>query len=202
MSDDGYSPPTTYHLRASLVIGGLVGSLAFVLAGLMRITTIGQIKIGLVVGLSVAALFGVWWTYKSTTYRWRIGEAELRRRWKREETRAEEETESETETETTPQKAAALDRLARLLIEREYLDGLSTTREICEAMRICNQGEWNAVNRVLREAGIKGERGWRSQSYTEAITLYRQRVRVEGETILIQKNENEWLRWNVSVVQR
>jgi hypothetical protein len=47
-----------------------------------------------------------------------------------------------------------LDRIARIILERHFLDGLGVTRDDCEQIGIANQAEWNLINQVFRTTGI------------------------------------------------
>lgn len=92
--------------------------------------------------------------------------------------------------EPTP-KAERVDRLARLILERHYLDNQDTSREACEGAHLCSQREWNAVNLVLKKLGIKGERSWLAADYNQAFGLYRWRVSVDGDAIVIMHEKDK-----------
>ena len=63
----------------------------------------------------------------------------------------------ETTTPTgdpAPLRGERLDRIARIILERHFLDGLGVTRDDCEQAGVANQAEWNLINQVFRTTGI------------------------------------------------
>lgn len=191
-------PPVSYHARAAIIIGVLVGLAVFVSLALMRISILVCLKWGFAVGIFVAAVFGGYWTWRSTTYDWRMDERERRRRWGFEDMQMR--GGEEIESDVSPDESASarhLDYIARLVLERQYIEGLPTNRDSCVKARICTQPEWNTINQILQAAGIKDKRTWQAESFEAAIQKYRSNVSVDGDIVLVKGLGNSWQRINL-----
>jgi len=87
-----------------------------------------------------------------------------------------------------------IERLARLFIEMNYA-GQNPTRDICEEMGLTSQPEWNTINRILKTAGIKSQRGYIPTTLQEALTIWNKKVRIEPDSAIIQVAPREWKRY-------
>lgn len=93
--------------------------------------------------------------------------------------------------EDVPAEADAAVNASRLndvllrIIDLHYNEKKQATRPECEAVGI-NQAEWNAANRVLQAAGLKGARSWHDEyDYVQARRLFNGRVSVRDGAIWI-----------------
>lgn len=84
-----------------------------------------------------------------------------------------------------------IDRLARMILERYYLDEQPVDRDSCEAANLCSQPEWNIVNQILQKVGIKGKKGFAIDDYGQALQLYRQRVVVFETKIHVRHTDDQ-----------
>jgi hypothetical protein len=100
------------------------------------------------------------------------------------------------EPSTPTQGNERLDHIARIILERYYLDELPVSRDACEQAGIATQQQWNQVNRVLKMIGVKGPRTFVAATYEEALEIWRNQVRVEPDAILVkaQKEVDDWTR--------
>lgn len=195
-------PDVTYHVKAGILVGILVAVAIFVFLALaFNLDLMIAARFAGVAGAVVGGYVGIRWTLARTTHDIRTDEAERRRRWQVED--RETSFNSSTPAPAEPAAPAApaapapilgrgyeLDRLARLLIEREFVDKLSTTREECEADGFLTQADWNKLNEVLHKAGIKSGRRWVAGTWEEAALAWRQHVTVDGGHFYIH-NGNE-----------
>lgn len=98
-----------------------------------------------------------------------------------------------------PTYGEKIDRIARIILERHFLDNQPVTRETCETEGIASQAEWNQANQVLKdagfnEAGIKGARSFQVETFEEALGIWSKVGRIEPDAILVRKEANNWKR--------
>ena len=199
-------PPVTYHAQAGVVVAGLVFASVLALlvgmdsAGLMRVSTIAQLKTAGVLSILFGAAFGVYWTIRSTTHEWRVDWIERVKRYEKDveiHTESESERERQNENETpfpNSPTGADLDRVARYIMERQYIDQLPATRDDCTSAGVCDQTTWNEINRVMQEIGIKGARSWTAPGFSEALITWRSRTRLVNGDMFYKKDDGQWKR--------
>jgi len=97
---------------------------------------------------------------------WRqVQEAEIERRWLEVEAMRLRAEPAEGVDEKSVEKR--LDELAKMMIVRSY-SGQGAERERMTEMGLCTQPEWNQVNGMLQEAGIRKGKRWAIRSADEA----------------------------------
>ena len=131
------SPAVSYHIKAGILIGLSVFAVVVITGLVFELDLRLTLKAGAWLGVLAAVAVGVPWTYIATTHDWRMDTAERKRRWEAEDyARYNAYNQDNTAPPSAPIHGERLDRLARLILERHYLDGLDATREAREAPSI------------------------------------------------------------------
>ena len=141
------SPPILPESFLGPVAKGALLVGAFIFAGIASLAVIPLpamlvFKVAVLAGAIASASLGVYWLTRiiHNTY---LTHAQ--------ETSPDDASPTVQETRLTGER---LDRIARIILERHFLDGLGVTRDDCEQAGIANQAEWNLINQVFRTTGI------------------------------------------------
>lgn len=189
-------PPVAYHAEAAVIAGGLVATAVGVILNMgLGWDLVQSARWAMVAGVIVSCV-GVLTTLAATNYDLIVDWSERRRRWQQ---AAAAPQWIEPENEPAPGAAPRprdleLERIARAILERQFLDGLSTTRAECESAGICTQPEWNILNLTFKDAGLRDGKKWVVSSYAEAVQKWRQSVRIEPTAVVVEVAPNQWKR--------
>ena len=146
------SPPILPESFLGPVTKGALLVGAFIFAGIASLAVIPLpamlvFKVAVLAGAIASASLGVYWLTR--VIQDTISAATLTHGTQ--ETSPDDASPTVQETRLTGER---LDRIARIILERHFLDGLGVTRDDCEQIGIANQAEWNLINQVFRTTGI------------------------------------------------
>lgn len=152
------------------------------------------VGLAVVIGVLVACYCGFCWTVAAASRQWRVDDQIRYRIWRLEDeervrqlaaaaTAREDVVSGDLDHDHNPATLTDAQRLhlvALAVLERHYLDGSPVTREAMTGEGVCTQPEWNAVNQLLLEIGLK--KGYKMREgidFASAWRWWRGAVRIE-----------------------
>ena len=184
--------------RAALAVGGLV------FAGLLTVTLflfylfqpLGKFWIGftlfdLTIGALTGCAYGVRWIYTTVTRPWSIEDEE---RWRRYNQEDEDRAQAQAPDAAPPSRPERIEAVARMMIDRHYLDHQKTDRDTMVAAGLVSQPEWSAAYALLKSANVKNTKGFTSENYPEAVAAYRAAVKITGGVLWTTSDQGKT--WN------
>lgn len=197
-------------LKASMIIGASTSMVSLLLSALVIYLASDTapfvwflVPLSLAAGAIVAAVLAIMWTSKAATRAWRLEDEDRYYRLLREQI----DLESRNAPAVTdplapppPPPPTDSDRLRLAgynILNFHFTTGKQATRPECETELGITQTEWNAVNRILIEMNIKGERKWLVDAADMQIALIKwQRcldIRPDGKAWIKDKPEQpQW----------
>lgn len=211
------APASSYDLGQK--VKSAVAAGAFVGIGLAVMATVLLLLAGeweawlwalggsLVAGILVTCRLGYVWVVKVASRPWEVDDQIRNRVWEMEDQEREAaEAAAKAAREdivsgdldhdhdpTTLNDAQRLHLLAIEMLERHFLDGQPVTREVMVAEGLCTQPEWNMVNGLLKEIGLKNGYKLREDlEIWEAWRLWRASVRIEDGIWVKEPGHSVW----------
>lgn len=166
--------PAQHQQISTLIFGaGVIGFSTFIISGLFSGVVIYLahdtapyvwflIPLSAAAGLIVAAVLSILWTREAATRSWRLENEDRWYRLQRELRNMDAPDDSPVVYPATqpPTDRERLRLAGYNILNHRLVTGSDATRPECEKELGVTQSEWNSINRILIELGIKGERRW------------------------------------------
>jgi hypothetical protein len=161
----------TTLLTAALAVGGATALISLIFSALVIYAAHAHapfvwllIPLSIAAGLVVAAVLSIIWTREAATRAWRL-EDEDRSFYFQRLADAQDQVNQQLDAafSNAPQPPTDAERLRLAgynILNYHFTTGKPATRPECETDLGITQAEWNAVNKILIELGVKGDRKW------------------------------------------
>lgn len=201
----------TTLITAAWVVGGSTGLISLLASAVLIYLTheVSRfvwllIPISLVAGLVVAAVLSITWTREAATRAWRLEDEDRYYRILREQQEQDQRAAAQAQqaAPAAPPSAPPTDadrlRLAGYnVLNYHFTTGKPATRPECEQDLGLTQTEWNAVNKILIELNLKGERKWLTDDMPAAMLKWQRCVDIRPDGKAWIKDRPEQSQWRL-----